>query len=234
MQLPPALLPSRRGRAGVVAASAGNHAQGLAYHAHRLGIPATVVMPADTPFTKVTRTEHHGAAVVLAGDGFAGARAEALRIAETTARRSCRRSTTPRSSPARAPSRSRSSTPCPEVDTIVVPVGGGGLVSGIAVAAKAVRPEHRGGRRRSSRATRACCTRSVAVRRPIRCRRSPKASPSRKPGELTRAIVGALVDDLLVVTEQRVEEAVALAIEIEKTVVEGAGAAGTRGACRAS
>ncbi len=66
------LLPEPARASGVVAASAGNHAQGLAYHAHRLGIPATVVMPVDTPFTKVTRAEHHGAAVVLAGDGFEG------------------------------------------------------------------------------------------------------------------------------------------------------------------
>ena len=103
----------RRAGGGVVAASAGNHAQGLAYHAHRLGIPATIVMPADTPFTKVTRTEHHGATSCSRRRLRGRAAAEALSHAETGARRSCRRSTTPRSSPGREPSRSRSSPPCP-------------------------------------------------------------------------------------------------------------------------
>jgi threonine dehydratase len=219
------LLPEGERAAGVVAASAGNHAQGLAYHAHRLGIPATVVMPIDTPFTKVTRAEHHGAAVVLAGDGFEGARAEALRLAETTGATFVPPFDDPAIIAGQGTVALEILAAAPEVDTIAVPVGGGGLISGIAVAAKAVRPEIAvvGAQLEGYTSMLYALGRGPA---PDPVPTIAEGIAVTEAGELTRAIVGALVDDLLVVSEQGVEEAVALAIEIEKTVVEGAGAAG--------
>ena len=209
-----------------MAASAGNHAQGLAHHAHRLGIPATIVMPADTPFTKITRTEVHDAEVVLAGDDFAGALATALEFAADTGATFVPAFDDPAIIAGQGTVGLEILDAVPDVDTIVVPVGGGGLVSGIAVAAKAPAARHRRRRRPGRGLRRHGRTRSAADPRHGPSRRSPKASRSPSRGTLTREIVGALVDDLLVVTEQHIEAAVALAAEIEKTVVEGAGAAG--------
>jgi threonine dehydratase len=212
---------------GVVAASAGNHAQGVAYHAKLLGIPATIVMPADTPFTKVANTAHHGAHVVLEGADYASAFAAAQRIAAETGARIV---------PAfddelviagqgTVGLELLAQTDPGEIETVVVPVGGGGLVSGIAVAMKGVRPE----------------IRIVGVQPEgygsmlHALGRGPAATGGptiaegiavKAPGELTRTIVEALVDDLLVVPERRIEEAIALGAEIEKTILEGAGAAG--------
>ena len=218
-------LPDAARARGVVAASAGNHAQGVAYHAHRLGIPATIVMPADTPFTKITRTEVHEAEVVLAGDDFAGALTAAPRSRPTPARRSSPRSTTPMIIAGQGTVGLEILDAVPDVDTIVVPVGGGGLVSGIAVATKALRPGDRH-RRRAGRGLHGHGARA-------RPRTAPQPGPTIAEGiaVTTRACSRArssraLVDDLLVVTEQHIEAAVALAAEIEKTVVEGAGAAG--------
>jgi threonine dehydratase len=218
-------LPDAARARGVVAASAGNHAQGLAYHAHRLGIPATIVMPADTPFTKITRTEVHEAEVVLAGADFAGALSTALaRAADTGA------TFVPAFDDAKIIAGQGTVgleilDAVPDVDTIVVPVGGGGLVSGIAVATKGLKP--------------GIDIVGVQVEGYTGMVHALGYGPEPQPGPtiaegiavttvgiLTREIVGALVDDLLVVTEQHIEAAVALAAEIEKTVVEGAGAAG--------
>ena len=218
-------LPDAARARGVVAASAGNHAQGLAYHAHRLGIPATIVMPADTPFTKITRTEVHEAEVVLAGADFAGALTTALaRAADTGA------TFVPAFDDAKIIAGQGTVgleilDAVPDVDTIVVPVGGGGLISGIAVAMKALKP--------------GIDIVGVQVEGYTGMVHALGHGPEPQPGPtiaegiavttvgiLTREIVGALVDDLLVVTEQHIEAAVALAAEIEKTVVEGAGAAG--------
>jgi threonine dehydratase len=211
--------------AGVVAASAGNHAQGLAYHAHRLGVPTTVVMPAGTPFTKVTRTEVHGAKVVLAGADYAEAREVALELAAEAGATFVPPFDDRRVIAGQGTVGLEILEAVPDVDTIVVPVGGGGLVSGIAVAAKSERADieiigaqvegHAGmayvlGRAPAPRPG-ATIAEGIAVA---------------QPGLLTREIVRALVDDVVVVSEQHIEAAVALAAEIEKTVLEGAGAAG--------
>jgi threonine dehydratase len=220
------LSPSERA-SGVVAASAGNHAQGVAYHARLLDIRATIVMPADTPFTKVANTAHHGAQVVLEGADYAGAFAGAERIvAETGAR------LVPAfdnelviAGQGTVGLELLAQTDAGEVDTVVVPVGGGGLVSGIAIAVKAARPEVRivGVQPEGYASMLHALGRAPA----------PTGGPTiaegiavMAPGELTRTIVDVLVDDLLVVPEQRIEEAIALGVEIEKTILEGAGAAG--------
>jgi threonine dehydratase len=220
------LSPAER-ECGVVAASAGNHAQGVAYHARLLGIGATIVMPAHTPFTKVSDTAHHGAQVVLEGAGYAGAFAGAQRIARETGA-----TLVPAFDDARIIAGQGTiglellaQTAADPLDTIVVPIGGGGLVSGIAVAVKAMRPE----------------VRVVGVQAEgyegmlhvLGQSPPPAGGPTIaegialiEPGTLTRSIVGELVDDIVVVSEQRIEEAIALGVEIEKTIIEGAGAAG--------
>src|SRR5438067_662244 len=127
-------------RAGVVAMSAGNHAQGVAYHARRLGIPATIVMPAGTPFTKIDRTEALGARVVLRGESLVEAREAADRLA----RESGLVPVHPYDDPAVIAGQGTIGLEMlksrPDLDTLLVPVGGGGLMSGIAVAAKALSP----------------------------------------------------------------------------------------------
>jgi threonine dehydratase len=220
------LSPAERAQ-GVVAASAGNHAQGVAYHAKLLGIPATIVMPADTPFTKVSNTAHHGAQVLLEGSDYAGALAGAHRIVSETG--AC---LVPAfddelviAGQGTVGLELLAQTDALDVDTVVVPVGGGGLVSGIAVAVKALRPEVRivGVQAEGYASMSHALGRAPA----------PTGGPTiaegiavMAPGELTRTIVDALVDDLLVVPERRIEEAIALGAEIEKTILEGAGAAG--------
>ena len=210
---------------GVVAASAGNHAQAVAYHGRRLGIPVTIVMPISTPMIKVTQTEGHGAHVVLHGERYddayghareleakegyvfvhpfddvavmAGAGTVALEMLEDA----------------------------PDLDMLVIPIGGGGLISGVATAAKALKPGiqvigveaelypsmknvvegshgHIGGDTLAE---------GIAVK---------------EPGQLTRAIIADLVDRIDLVAERDIEHAVAMLVAIEKSVVEGAGAAG--------
>ena len=209
----------------VVAASAGNHAQGVAHHAARLGIPATIVMPADTPFTKVTRTEVHGATVVVTGDDFAAALAYAQQLAHDTDATFVPAFDDPLVIAGQGTVALEMLAAAPQLDTIVVPVGGGGLISGIAIAAKATRPDIQV----IGAQTEGYASMLYALGRAP----APPGGPTiaegiavTEAGTLTREIVRELVDDVLVVSEQRIEEAVALAIEIEKTVVEGAGAAG--------
>src|SRR5437588_5801184 len=128
-------------RAGVVAMSAGNHAQGVAYHARRLGIPATIVMPAGTPFTKIDRTEALGAKVVLKGHNLVDAR----RAADALARERGFILVHPYDDPAVIAGQGTIAlemlADCPGLDVLIVPIGGGGLISGIAVAAKALMPD---------------------------------------------------------------------------------------------
>ena len=208
---------------GVVAASAGNHAQGVAYHARLLGIAATIVMPADTPFTKVANTAHHGARIVLEGDGYAAA----FEHAQTLAARDRRRLVPAFDDPLIIAGQGTSPSSCsphPTLDTIVVPIGGGGLIAGIAVVVKALAPDVRivgvqseGYPGHDARArTRAAPTGGSTVAEGIAVV---------EPGMLTRAIVAELVDEIVIVPEEHIEEAIALYVEIEKSVVEGAGAA---------
>jgi threonine dehydratase len=209
---------------GVVAASAGNHAQGVAYHAHLLGIASTIVMPEHTPFTKVTNTEHHGARVVLEGNDYATARARAETIAAETGATFVPAFDDPLIIAGQGTVALEILRDAPEVDTIVVPVGGGGLISGIAVAAKARRPD--------------IAVVGVQVDGYDGMVQAIAGSPEphggstiaegiavTDPGDLTREIARTFVDDILVVSDSCIEEAVGLALEIEKTVLEGAGAA---------
>jgi threonine dehydratase len=214
-------------RAGVIAMSAGNHAQGVAYHAGRLGIPATIVMPEGTPFTKIDGTEALGAAVLLKGGGLAAAREAAEAIADERGLVFIHPYDDPAVVAAQGTIALELLADRPGLDTIVVPVGGGGLISGIALAAKALKPAieivgvqstlypsmHRllHGETPGEPASGATLADGIAVK---------------EPGLLTRRIVAALVKDILLVDEAMLENAVEALLERQRLVVEGAGAAG--------
>lgn len=218
--------PAQR-RAGVVAMSAGNHAQGVAYHAQRLAIPATIVMPVGTPFIKIERTEAFGATVVLVGDSLAAAR----EAAQTLAREHGLTLIHPYDDAAVIAGQGTIALEMladrPDLDTLVVPIGGGGLISGIAVAAKALAP-----------AIEIVGVQSTLYPSMYRLMRGEEPGPPaaaatlaegiavKEPGRLTRRIVEALVSDILLVDEAMLEGAVETLLERQKLLAEGAGAAG--------
>jgi threonine dehydratase len=211
-------------RAGVIALSAGNHAQGVACHARRLGIPATIVMPADTPFTKIERTEAHGARVLLRGADLSEARAAADAIAADQRLALIH----PYDDAAVIAGQGTIALELlgdhPELDALIVPVGGGGLISGIAVAAKAVKPTIAiVGVEAASYASMAHALGRAPP--PEGGTTLAEGIAVKEAGTLTRAIVAALVDDILLVAEDALECAIALLHESAKLVVEGAGAA---------
>jgi threonine dehydratase len=220
------LSPEQR-RTGVIAMSAGNHAQGVAYHARRLGIPATIVMPQGTPFTKIDRTEAFGAAVVLRGDGLAAAAAAASAIAAEHGLSFVHPYDDPAVIAGQGTVALELLSDRPDLDAIVVPIGGGGLISGIAVAAKALAPriEIIG----VQSALYPSMYRLMHGEEP-----GPPAQPMtlaegiavKNPGRLTRRIVKALVSDILLVDEAALESAIESLLENQRLMVEGAGASG--------
>jgi threonine dehydratase len=211
--------------AGVVAMSAGNHAQGVAYHAERLGIPATIVMPEGAPFTKVERTEAFGATVLLKGDSLVAAR----QAAEALARDRSLAFVHPYDDPAIIAGQGTIGiellADCPDLDILVVPVGGGGLVSGIAIAAKALKPDIEivGVQSRLYPSMRRL-QRGEDLGTPAAAATLAEGIAVKEPGRLTRRIVAALVSDILLVDEAMIEQAVETLLDRQKLVVEGAGA----------
>jgi threonine dehydratase len=220
-------LDAAQRRAGVVAMSAGNHAQGVAYHASRLGIPATIVMPEGTPFIKIDRTEAYGATVVLKGDSLAAAR----EAADALARERGLVPVHPYDDPAVIAGQGTIALELladqPELDTLVVPIGGGGLISGIALAAKALNAEIEiVGVQSTLYPSMYRLLRGEAPGPPAAAATLAEGIAVKEPGMLTRRIVEALVSDILLVDEAMLESAVELLLERQKLVVEGAGAAG--------
>jgi len=210
--------------AGVVAMSAGNHAKAVAYHAQRLGIPATIVMPTSTPNVKVEDTENFAARVVLYGDTLDAASAHAHALAAEENRVFIHPFDDEQVIAGQGTVALEMLATEPELTTLVLPIGGGGLIAGAAIAAKALRPEVkiigveveaypsafnllqgkneiRGG---------STIAEGIAVKH---------------PGDKTMAVIRELVDDIIVVSEEAIEEAIYLLLTIEKTVAEGAGAA---------
>ena len=219
-----ALSPAERKR-GVIAMSAGNHAQGVAYHAHRLAIPATIVMPVNTPTVKVVNTRRHGAEVILTGETVE----EAAAFAQAHGHEHQLTFIHPYDDPLVIAGQGTLALEmlgaAPEIDTFVVPIGGGGLISGIAVAAKTLKP----GIRMVGVQAELYPSMYNAIngtRLPMRGDTLAEGIAVKAPGHITQAIVRELVDDIVLVSEQEIERAVSLLINIEKTVVEGAGAAG--------
>jgi len=220
------LVPEER-RAGVVAMSAGNHAQGVAYHARRLKIPATIVMPAGTPFTKIDRTEALGAKVVLRGDSLVDAR----RAADELARERGLVPVHPYDDPAVIAGQGTVGLEMlearPDLDFLLVPVGGGGLISGVAIAAKALAPEVEIiGVQSALYPSMYRLLQGIDPGLPTEGTTLAEGIAVKEPGQLTRRIVMALVGAVRLVTERQLEGAVELLIERQKLIVEGAGAAG--------
>jgi threonine dehydratase len=213
--------------AGVVAMSAGNHAQGVAHHARRLGIPATIVMPEGTPFIKIDRTEALGAAVVLKGDSLAAAR----EAADTIAREHGLVLVHPYDDADVIAGQGTIGLEFladrPDLDMLVVPIGGGGLVSGIAIAAKALKPDIEIlGVQSTLYPSMYRLLRGVDPGPPAAAVTLAEGIAVKEPGRLTRQIVKALVSEIRLVDEIMLEDAVETLLERQKLVVEGAGAAG--------
>jgi len=218
-------LEEDQAKRGVIAMSAGNHAQGVAYHARRLGIPATIVMPEFAPFSKVERTRAFGARVVLTGDTLDASGVAAREIAEKEGLTFVHPYDDPFIMSGQGTIGLELLEDLPDMDCLVVPIGGGGLIGGIATAVKALRPEVEiigveaslypsmreelsGGGSGGSGTTLAD---GIAVKR---------------PGKLTAPLVKELVSDILLVEEETIESAIHYLVECQKVVPEGAGAAG--------
>jgi threonine dehydratase len=217
-------------RRGVIAMSAGNHAQGVAYHARRLAIPATIVMPVSTPTVKVMNTRAHGAEVVLQGEGVEEAAAFARAVGHERGLTFIHPYDDPLVIAGQGTIALEMLGAAPEIDTLAVPIGGGGLISGIAIAAKALRPDIQ------VVGVQAALYPSMynAIRGEQRLMRGDTLAEGiavKAPGKITTPIVREMVDDILLVDEPQIEHAVSLLINIEKTVVEGAGAAGLAAMC---
>jgi threonine dehydratase len=217
-------LDPAQAKKGVIACSAGNHAQGVAHHAHRLGIPAVIVMPRHTPYVKVEQTQRHGAEVILEGDDFDGAKACA--VAECT-----KRGLTfvhpyddERIIAGQGTCGLEILAEHPQLDTVVVAIGGGGLISGISVAAKAIKP--------AIEIVGVETLRFPSMYHAVRGTEPEFAQSTiadgiavKEAGRITREIVARNVAGIVLVDEGDVEQAIVMLLEIEKTVVEGAGAA---------
>jgi threonine dehydratase len=210
---------------GVIAMSAGNHAQGVAYHAHRLGIPATIVMPAWTPTIKVENTRGHGANVILEGQSLE----EAFTFAVQYGRERNMTFVHPYDDPAIIAGQGTIAIEmlavAPNLEVLIVPIGGGGLISGMAIAAKAINPKIKViGVEAQLYPSMLNAVKKLSL--PVGGDTLAEGIAVTAPGRLTQPIIEALVDDIVLVSEADLERAVSLLITIEKTVVEGAGAAG--------
>jgi threonine dehydratase len=220
-----ASLSAEEKRRGVIAMSAGNHAQGVAYHAQRLSIPATIVMPVSTPTVKVVNTRRHGADVILTGETVEEAAAFARAHGAERGLTFIHPYDDPLVIAGQGTLGLEMLGAAPEIDTFVVPIGGGGLISGIATAAKALKPGVEVvGVQAALYPSMYNAVRGTAL--PMRGDTLAEGIAVKAPGRITQAIVRELVDDIVLVSEPEIEHAVSLLINIEKTVVEGAGAAG--------
>lgn len=209
--------------AGVVAASAGNHAQGVAYHADKLGIPATIYMPSNTPFTKVARTEALGANVILEGDGVAECRVLAMQAAEAEGKVFIHPYDDPHVIAGQGTAAVEFLEDVPELDFMIVPIGGGGLAAGCCIAAAAhtsnvkvvgVQADaypsmHQAFNGQPPQGKGATIADGIAVK---------------EPGELTTPILQSHMNDIEVVREAEIERAVQVFVDVQRLIVEGSGA----------
>jgi threonine dehydratase len=220
-----AALSADERRRGVIAASAGNHAQGVAYHAARLSVPATIFVPVGTPTVKIENTRRHGANVIEGGATLE----EAATLAIDHGRKQRLTFIHPYDDPMIVAGQGTIAlemlASVPDLDVLIVPIGGGGLISGMAVAAKTLKPDI------EVIGVQAALYPSMynlikGQHLPMRGDTLAEGIAVKAPGRITSGIVRALVDDILLVTEQDVEHALSLLLTIEKSVTEGAGAAG--------
>ena len=220
-----AQLTSLERQRGVIAMSAGNHAQGVAYHAQRLGIRAVIVMPRFTPGVKIERTRGFGAQVVLHGDTLDESRAHALQRAEREGLVFVHPYDDEAVIAGQGTVGLEMLHAVPDLEVLVVAVGGGGLIAGMATAAKALKP--------GIEVIGVQTSRFPGMVNAIKGTHHPQGTSTiadgiavGTPGVITQAIIARRVDDLLLVDEGDIEQAMVMLLEIEKTLVEGAGAAG--------
>jgi threonine dehydratase len=218
-----ASLDKDRARGGVIAASAGNHAQGVAYHARRLGIPAVIVMPRYTPSVKVEHTREFGAEVVLAGDGFDAAKAHALQLAASRQLEFIHPYDDPLVVAGQGTIALEMLAVQPGLDTLIVPIGGGGLISGMSIAAKALKPDIEVIGVQSARFP-AVYAALKGLEPQFGASSIADGIAVREPGRITLATLHTLIDDVVLADEGEIEQAIVMLLEIEKTVVEGAAA----------
>jgi len=210
---------------GVIAMSAGNHAQGVAYNAKRLGIPATIVMPETTPFTKIERTRSHGARIVLSGETLQECKPETDRLAEEQGLTLIHPYDDPAIVAGQGTVGLEMLEAAPDLDVLVIPVGGGGIASGVAVAAKSLKP----GIRIIGVEVDSYPSMYQAIHHLPPTSGGPTIAEGiavKGPGPINIEICRALMDDILMVTETQIECAIQLLVEQQKVVAEGAGAAG--------
>ncbi len=211
-------------KAGVIAISAGNHAQGVAYHAKRLGAPATIVMPEGTPFTKVSRTQSHGARVILRGDTIDASQDFARDLAEAEGLTLVHPYDDPKIVAGQGVIALEMLADAPDLETLVIPIGGGGLIGGVGLAANQIKPS----------------IQIVGVEAalypsmyqslnglPVQCGGDTIAEgiAVKTPGALNIALARRFVDDLVLLDEPSLEHALQTMLETGKLVAEGAGAA---------
>ena len=218
-------LDQKQRRRGVIANSAGNHAQGVAYHARRLGIPTTIVMPVNTPNVKISQTRDLGAQIVLHGETVDEAAINAQQICDEQNLTYIHPYNDPAIIAGQGTVALEMLDAAPRIDTLVIPVGGGGLISGNAIAARAIKPEmeiigvesqfYPSAYQARHGQDNECGGHTIA-----------EGIAVSQPGTINLPIMDELVSDIILVSEEDIERAIDLLITIEKTVVEGAGAAG--------
>ena len=219
------LLGGERCNRGVIAASAGNHAQGLSYHGRKLGVPVTIVMPRTTPTVKVMQTESVGGTVVLEGENYDEAYAHARRLETELGLTFVHPFDDPHVAAGKGTVALEMLEDVPDLDTLAIPVGGGGLATGMGTIARAIRPD--------IRLIGVEAQLYPSMYNALKGTTLPSGGDTlaegiavHAPGEFTRAALAGLLDDFVLVSEAELEAAVAMLLQIEKTVVEGAGAAG--------
>ncbi len=210
---------------GVIAASAGNHSQGLSYHGRRLGVPVTIVMPQTTPSVKVMQTESVGGNVVLHGETFDEAYAHARELEQQRGLTFVHPFDDPLVAAGQGTVALEMLEEKDDFDCLVVPIGGGGLMSGMATVARALKPDI-GLIGVQAKLYPSMYSAVTGDEMPCGGDTLAEGIAVKAPGEFTRRIIGELVDEVLLVEESALEHSVALLLQIEKTVVEGAGAAG--------
>lgn len=210
---------------GVIAASAGNHSQGLSYHGTRQDIPVTIVMPKTTPTIKIRQTEMVGGKVELFGENFDEAYAHALELEQERGLTFVHPFDDPKIASGQGTVALELLEDAPELDMLAIPIGGGGLSSGMATAAKALRPEIEivGV---EAELYPALYNTLNGTDLPIGGDSIAEGIAVKEPGHFTREVLRDLLDDLVLVDEGHIESAIALLLTIEKTVAEGAGASG--------
>lgn len=219
------LLSAEEKARGVVAMSAGNHAQGVAYHAQRMGLRAVIVMPRFTPGVKVERTRRFGAEVVLHGDTLEAARQHAYQLAEEQNLTFVHPFDDAAVAAGQGTVAMEMLAAQPDLETLVVAVGGGGLIAGVATAAKTLKPGIRVVGVQTQRFP-SMVNAVQGTELPMGQSTIAEGIAVATAGQITREVVRQQVDELLLVDEGDIEQAVLMLLEIEKTLVEGAGAAG--------